>query len=500
MNQVRRRMAVGVVWTTLTRFGIKSIGLISTLILARLLVPQDFGLVAMATSLMAALELTTAFSFDVALIRDRNAEVTHYNTVWTLNILFASFVAVALLVLAGATANFYSEPRLETVIYVLAAAAFVRGFENIGVVDFRKELNFQKDFRLRMAQKIISFAVAIPLAFALRTYWALIAGMLASNVALVVLSYVMHPFRPRLSLDARKELFGFSKWLFANNLIAFLRHRAIDFVIGRFGGTRPLGLFKVAYEISTLPTMELVAPINRAVFPGYAKMSHDLRMLADSYIEVLAFIALAALPAGFGIAITADLLVPTLLGPRWADAAPLVAVLAMYGATMALLTNAGSVFYALGRPHIVTWTGLANVVTLLPALVAGVYLYGSLGAAWAYLGHLLVFTVPLSFTVVLKVLQLRPSRLLAVLWRPVIATAGMYLVVRESSAGYRALFGVEHPLGLLLLEVATGALSYAVLILLLWLLADRPAGPERILLNRLPWPRSVAKPVDRSSR
>lgn len=493
-------MAVGVVWTMLTRFGIKSIGLISTLILARLLVPQDFGLVAMATALMAALELTTAFSFDVALIHNRNAEVRHYNTVWTLNILFATFIAVTLLVLAGAMADFYSEPRLEAVIYAVAAGAFVRGFENIGVVDFRKELKFHKEFRLRMAQKLISFAVAIPLAFALRTYWALIAGMLASNVALVVLSYLMHPFRPRLSLAARKELFGFSKWLFANNLIYFLRHRGIDFVIGRFGGTRPLGLFKVAFEISTLPTAELVAPINRAVFPGYAKMSHDRQLLADSYIEVLAFIALAALPAGFGIAVTAELLVPTLLGPNWIDATPLVAVLAMYGATFALLTNSTSVFYALGRPHIVTWTGLAEIGTLLPALVAGTYFYGSLGAAWVYLGHLLIFNVPLSFTVVLRVLRVPLGRLMAVLWRPVTATAGMYLVVRETSGGYSALLGAEHPLSVLLLAVATGGVSYTVLILLLWLLSGRPEGPERILLNRLPWTRFVARPVDRSSR
>lgn len=493
-------MAVGVGWMTLTRFSVKGIGLFSMLILARLLAPQDFGLVAMATSLLAALELATAFSFDVALIRDRKASAEHYNTVWTLNVLFAACISAALIALAGAAAAFYSEPRLEAVIYVLAAGALVRGFENVGVVDFRKHLNFHKEFTLRLGQKLVSFAVAIPLAFALRSYWALIAGMLAGDFALLALSYLMHPFRPRLSLAARRELFGFSKWLFVSNLVGFLRHRSGDFIIGRLGGARSLGLFTIAYEISQLPTAELVAPVNRAVFPGYAKMAHDLRLLAASYLEVLAFIALAALPAGFGIAVTADQLVPVLLGPGWAEAAPIVAVLAMYGALLALVTNAGLVFFALNRPDIVTWMGVASAVTLLPALVGAAYYHGALGAAWAYLVHLLAVTIPVSFAMVMRALHLGGRRLASVLWRPLAATAGMYLVVREASTAYLRLLADEHPLVPLLLAVATGAVAYTVLVLSFWMLAGRPAGPERTILGRLPGLRIAADPLDRGSR
>src|SRR5690606_13728600 len=121
---------------------------------------------------------------------------------------------------------------------------------------------------------------------------------------------------PRLSLAAAGEVLNFSKWLILNNAISFLRTRSPDFVIGRLAGSTALGMFTVAYEISTLPTTELVAPINRAVFPGYSRISNDLKLLRQSYLDVVGVIALFALPAALGISAISAPLVDFALGSK----------------------------------------------------------------------------------------------------------------------------------------------------------------------------------------
>src|SRR5690606_37739254 len=121
-------------------------------------------------------------------------------------------------------------------------------------------------------------------------------------------------------VEEASEMLNFSKWLIFNNAINFLRTRSPDFVIGRMSGPAGLGLFTVAYEISTLPTSELVAPINRVVFPGYSKLSKNIVLLGESYLNVLAVIAFFALPAGFGISAIAAPLVNVVLGSKWIEA------------------------------------------------------------------------------------------------------------------------------------------------------------------------------------
>ena len=137
-------MASGAAWMILVRLLDRSIGLVSTLILARLLVPADFGLVAMATAIGALLDILGGFSFDMALIQNPGAKRSHYDTVWTFNVLFGAFCAVAFIAIAAPAARFYNEGKLENVMYVLAIGYLLNGFSNIGTVDFRKELEFER--------------------------------------------------------------------------------------------------------------------------------------------------------------------------------------------------------------------------------------------------------------------------------------------------------------------------------------------------------------------
>lgn len=489
MPSVSRQMAAGIAWMSLMRVGVKGLGLVSTIILARLLVPADFGLIAMAMSIIAALELLSSFGFDYALIQRQDATRAHYDTAWTLNVTFAMLLAALLAVLAYPVADFYNEPRLRAVMQVLALGTLVNGFENIGVVAFRKDLAFRTEFLMRIAQKVCATAITLPLAFALRNYWALVIGMVTGNLLSVLISYYAHPFRPRLSLAARAQLFSFSKWLLVNNVLYFLHDRTPDFILGRIAGANVLGVFSISYEISNLPTAELVAPINRAVLPAYAKMAHDLEVLRRGFLDVIGLAVVVALPAGFGIAAISELIVHVILGDKWAAAVPLISILALVGSLNAVQSNCGNALYAMGRPKVVTLAAFVHVGLLVPTVIWAAYYYGAVGVAYAYLLNIAVATVPLNYALLMHNLKLPLRRVLALFWRPTIGTAVMYLATREVAAG------LHSSVAALLGSIAFGAVLYGATIALLWLLAGRPEGPEKTLVDKflLPtWQRFAA--------
>ena len=141
--------------------------------------------------------------------------------------------------------------------------------------------------------------------------------------------------------------------MLAINFISYLKERSSDWVIGRVAGPAALGAFNVSYELASLPSTELVAPINRAVFPAYAQLakeSHDA--LRREYLSVIAMIVLIAVPAILGIAATAPLLVPVMLGPNWSQAVPVLMLLGFFGFTNIIQSNAQAAYLALGRADI----------------------------------------------------------------------------------------------------------------------------------------------------
>jgi O-antigen/teichoic acid export membrane protein len=326
--------------------------------------------------------------------------------------------------------------------------------------------------------------VTVPLAFWLRNHWALVAGMLAGRVFEVLLSYLMHPFRPRPSLAVWRELFHFSKWLVVKNMVQLLTQRSADFVIGRLAGTRALGLFNVSFEIAYLPSSELAAPINRAIFPGYAKHAHDREALGRGMLEVVGMVALAILPAGAGLMATADYVVPVLLGDAWREAIPIVPVLALHGLLTALGSNAGYMFFTLGKPRIVSNVAVLQLAVLIPGLLLGVSRFGVLGGAWAYAVSTAVI-LPVSYGILLRELRVPLSAMIGRIWRPLAAMTAMVVLVRLAAARMPAADATLALLVQLGLLVALGVASYFIAVAALWWLSRRPDGAERYVVDQV---------------
>lgn len=462
----------------------RSLGLVSTVVLARLLVPADFGLVAMAMVLIAALQLLVSFSFDVHLIQKPNAGRDEFDTAWTFNVLFAVGAAIVLAALAYPASLFYHEPRLQVVIYLLAAGYALQGVANIGPVIFRREMRFDQEFKFLLMKRLATLAVTLPLAYLLRNYWALVIGQTFGTIATVALSYMAHSYRPRFSLKAKAELFHSSKWLVVNNILYFMNNKSADFLIGHFGGAQSLGYYTIAYEVSTLPTTELVAPINRAAFPGYARAAADPVQLRSSFLNVISMIALFALPAGLGIVCVADLMVPAVLGWQWAPVIPVMQVLAVYGVINALQTNIGYIYMATGKPRQITFVVGIQFLLLLCFLVPGLIYWNVIGAAWAFLISTILM-IPINQILLARSLQLGTLTFFRQMARPFAAA----LVMSAAIWLLRSFVTLPHEtpayLAMLIVSIGVGALAYALALYGLWTLAGQPNGGEQFVVAKL---------------
>jgi O-antigen/teichoic acid export membrane protein len=213
-------------------------------------------------------------------------------------------------------------------------------------------------------------------------------------------------------------------------------------------------------------------------------MAGDLPSLRNGFLNVLSVIVLLVLPAGAGITVTADLLVPVVLGPNWMDTVILIQILAWYGVCMAVQTNTGIMFVAMGKPQVLTALAGGYLVVLFPSMAWLTLQYGAIGAALAVAGSALLF-LPINYYVLLSSIELQLSRVLAVFWRPAAATAIMVCIVEVIEWQLMNAGEPLAPLLKLLLLIAAGVIAYVATLSSLWRLANCPDGPEQFIWDNV---------------
>ena len=477
MATLRERLAVGAFWTISFRFATRFIGIISTAILARLLVPEDFGLVTLAATSVAIANAFTEFGPEQYLISHQDSKRAEYDTAWTMQILRGLIIASLMVLFAERISNFFHEPRLADTLIVMSLGILLRSFANIGVVDFRKKLNFQKDFQLLLIPRLVSFFVTIGLALTLKNYWALIWGLMSGHVAYTVSSYAMHNFRPKLGISAFGKLFGFSKWVFANSILQFLIYKFDTFLLGRMLGTRILGLYSVSFEISTLATSEVAAPIRRAILPGYSKVSGDPQALRGLYLDVFALTIMLTVPAAVGIMATSDLIVFTLLGDKWADAIPIIEIVAISGALQSIGSGAGPLFLAAKCPRHITIIMICTITVQIPLMIWALNEAGVIGVAWALVATW-AWRQLLTFYFVTLTIGTRLRDHLFRIWRTLVSASLMYGLLYWVRGLIPELENTLHYATALFVCVTLGFIIFCTTHYALWLLSGKAPGPE----------------------
>lgn len=472
-KSVLASIANGAKWTAITRIAIRLISLISTIILARLLSPHDFGLVALGMVFISFLTLLGTFDFETVLIQHPDPERQHYDTAWTLNALYFTLAALALVVFAPLLSEFYETPQLIGIIHLLAIGFLFKGLANVKIIDFQKHFRFRYDTQLKVSAKIAGFCTTITAAFLLRSYWALLIGMLASQATYLVMSYVLAPYRPRPTLSKTRELFSFSFWLMFSNIITFINSKSVEIIIGKMLGTGPLGIYTVGQSTASMATNELTSTINRAAYPGYAKVSNNVAELKRTVLRIVGVIAIVAFPASLGFYSIATPFVHVVLGDKWLPTVPVLQIIAISGLISSLQSPPQYVFYALNQPRLFTFISIAKAVIIVPLIYFMTLSNGIIGAALS-IAITNTILLPANTYLLQRLINIQLKELLSALWRPMTASTVMLSALHLIFVHGVGIYVSKQPVLLLIAMVAIGAFIYTIALQILWWLSGRP--------------------------
>lgn len=476
-GSILAKTARGAGWVVAWRMATRGLGLLSTLVLVRLLAPADFGLIALASSFSVSIEAFSWIGIEEGVIRHKAPTPALLDTAFTLSLLRGGAVFLVIAATAYPAARFFGDPRLFGVLVALGGTAFIENFINVGTIEFRRDFSFHREFQLYLLPRILSILIAIGGAAVLRTYWALIAGIVSNQVLRVVFSYTMHPYRPRLRLSEWRAMASYSAW---NSVIAgagALRDRVDTIMIGRALTPASVGFYAVGYEIAGLPVTELIAPLTRAAFAGFAAAWRAEVAAGETWLRLVSAMALLTFPAGVGMSAVAQPLIALAFGPGWEQSVPIVQVLGVALCLTVFGMVGQTLFLAHGHMRTsLSITAGATVVRVLLLLML-IPAFGLMGAAVAAAAGLALEHV-LSGLWAMRRLHLSLRRdLLPQMWRCLLATAVMAGVLWAAGLGWQ-----QTSAPLLAAAVALGAVAYGAALAGLWLLAGRPAGPETDLL------------------
>lgn len=476
-----RAVAKGAAWTLAIRLVRRSIGLISTLILARLLTPADFGVYALAMSVYALVELMKAFGFGMALIQKRDATDGHYDTVWTLGLIFSLVCTLLLFVASPFAAGALGEPRLVPVLQFISLLFLVEAVKNVGIINFQKYMTFDKSFKLQVTAKVAAFLVTVPMAFILKNYWAMLWGLLAAACVRVVLSYVMSPYRPRLRLTYWREMLSFSAWLQFNNTIDYMNRHVANFMVSRVSGISGVGILNMAKEFGQV-LMDVAHPINQAAYPAYARVNNNRLQVRNIFYDVAGNLLVVGIAMGVGLSSAAHLLVPSLLGSQWLNLVPLVQWFALAAILEFLVFSTNRVMIAMGLPRWATLIIAARLVLFLCALLVMLPLFDVVGVAYATMASLALVLLVSLYTLK-RIIHFELKRFFYMLYKPVVAALVMSVSIGVLFPEHWSEASVPMQLVQLFAAVAVGSVCYMGVLLGLWFLESRPEGPESHFLK-----------------
>lgn len=398
-STLSQKVVRGGAWILGLRIYNRGLGFIRTIILARLLAPEDFGLLGIAMLAISTIETFSQTGFETVVIQKKGDVELYLDTAWTVSVIRGALLFVILFISAPFVAHFFNTSQATLIIRVIAISTLISGFRNIGIVFFQKELEFNKQFFYEFISAFVDLIVAVILAFILRDVWALIWAGLAGNVVRLVMSYIIHPYRPNIRLNKYeiKVLFSFGKWLLGSSIVTFLVTQGDDILVGKILGITALGMYQMAYLISNLPTTEITHVIAQATFPAYSKMQDDLPKLRIAFLDIFQLTAFISIPLSLGILILAPEFTQIFLGEKWLPMVPVLQILVLAGLIRSIAATLGPFFVGIGRPDIDTKGQIIRLIGLMITIYPLTLYWGLIGASISVLFSISVFVFVFSF-------------------------------------------------------------------------------------------------------
>lgn len=468
------------------------INMLMTIVLARLLVPADFGLVALGTTLLLMVNAITDLSLGSAMIHQKELTKKDFDTAFTLNLMRNFMVALVMIVAGFILANAYNDDRLIWICGGLALRPLIAGFGSPLYVLYAKELRFGTVAFQEGLNYTAQFIISTAVAYYTASYWSIVAGAVSASLVGTIITYIAAPYVPRLSLASYRSILGFSVWLTLNQILTIVGNRFEAFLAGGWLGLAVFGAYSVASNMAGVINQSAVQPIQRVLFPGFAKIADDRKRLRQAFQRGQAALFAFGFAVGIGTAVIAEPFIYLSLGPKWPVAvivmqtiSPVLGAQIVFGPTYGLAN-------ALGATRMLFQRSLILVFIRVPIILFGLYFYGLTGLLVARFITAGLVESTANFFVIRSLIGLGPWEQLSVTWRSWISGAAMAaacIAVRYELGPVTS----NYEAGLMLaIQIPLGAIVYCGVHVALWFATGRSQvgiEPEilRILAKLSSW-------------
>jgi O-antigen/teichoic acid export membrane protein len=455
---LRSRVLGGLGWTGASEIVMQIVRMLAAITLARLLAPEAYGLAALALVFSSFVVVFSDLALGAAIVQRKQLTEDDRSTAFWISIAVGAVFTVLGVLVARPLAHFYGEDALGPLCAALSATFLITAVSTTHEALLLREMNFATTERRMMIATLAGAAVGVAVGLWQRNAWAIIAQQLAQAVVSTALLWRWSPWRPKLRFSwiSARELGSFSGFVVGHRLLYYAHRNADNILIGRFVGTAALGAYSLAYNVMLQPLARIAGPVQKVLWPAMSEMQDEPERMAAAWVRVVRLLGMITVPALFGMIVVAHEFVHVVLGPKWAQAATLIQILAWVGVLQALQSINTDILQARGK---------ASKVLRFTVIFAGAHVVGFvIGLQWGVVGVAAAYSItstlvePIYTWMTAREIGISPWRVVAGLRGVFEATAVMVVVL----VGARALLigGGAPDLVRLLVLVPVGLASF----------------------------------------
>ncbi len=374
----------GVFWSGISQFSTQIYQLVVITILARLLFPEDFGIIGMAMIFTGLVKTINELGLSAAIIQKKSINDNHLSTSFWISLGLGIILFITTVIISPYIAEFFKNDQVGPVVSVLSIG-FI--FGPCGVVHrslLQKDIEFKKIAVTEISASVMSGALSIILALLGFGVWSLVFGTILSNLTRVVLLWKVCTWRPSMTFDLTsfKELFSFGAHVMGSRFLNYIDSNIDYLLIGKFLSATALGHYTLAYQLSTFPLTKISSIITSVTFPAFSIVQDDNDTLRSAYLKVNKYISTITFPLLAGLIMVAPDFIPIVFGEKWAPMIVPLQILCVAGALKSVLTTVGSIFLSKGHSDIQFKWNVFTAIVLPIAILIGIR-YGITGVAMA---------------------------------------------------------------------------------------------------------------------
>lgn len=384
-TQLTKRSLQAGLWLTFYRGFSKGAGLIKTIIVARILSPQQFGLFGVVSIGLNLFETFSETGIESALIHQKEIKAVDISTAWVILLVRSFLISLVLFLVAPFIASFFNVPEVVPFIRVISIVPIIRSLRNPQIVFFKRNLDFKKESYMLTTGAAMEVVVGVVATIITQNIWGLVISILAGGLGELIMSYLLISFpkitKPKWSVVKKQLEFG--RWVWGSSALSYLVNQGDDMVVGKILGPVALGFYQNAFKLASVPATQITGTITQVTFPAFSSIQDDFPRLKRAFTKGFIFTTLVTLPICLITLIFADPLTRIIYGQEWLPLVPALRILSIFGAVRAISGLMGPLANALGKPKLITMSGVIQAVLLFALIFPFANLWGIVGVSWA---------------------------------------------------------------------------------------------------------------------